>query len=264
MISDKAKTAIEKAIHARPPVTNSWWGFVSEDGKVKKGTNRACIAGIHDESQAHGLEGPAYLYMAYNQCGFARPSKNHVYGRPSNNDEHYQNAYSRQYVDFLIGKDSPWQIRKHLAISDPEWCDEFGFVLHGWEKMDYRQVCNFLIASRYAWEYKSGYSTWLDLCSDVEPRLAMCVVSGYRLTDGNWTAKYPDSHEPLSGALQFVSRFTRSAPDLDAKRTLLNSNRGNGTYDSIFLTNQKASGGFAYDEKLTLPKILSKLEKACA
>jgi len=190
----------ERMKHQRKNGTSlNRYGCVDKDGVILAETNYVCYASLKSApyTKAH------MIWTCWNGEAPGNRKPEDGFGDRDNpmvrRSEYLPGPLSDRWLAFMLDPViSPWRaILGHLITTDPVIIRKSGLIFKDLDNLDFGLLFNFLIATRYCYEFSHKVEFWQELVDEhgVDPRAAYLICCGYKKSDN--TQKKPPLRKEL-------------------------------------------------------------------
>jgi hypothetical protein len=165
----------------------SRYGCADVEGKVVGKSDYVCFAAVRREPYIK--DNAYYFWLVWNGEAFGGNTSTKSHWDDRDTPEKRQPGFepgprSDGWLEFLLSPEfSPWKaILPHLVTTDPVIIRKSGMIFKDYQKIDFGLFFNFIIATRYAYEFNHRVEFWEDLVKNygIDPRAAYLISIGYR------------------------------------------------------------------------------------
>lgn len=201
----------------------SRYGYADENFNILSEENAYCYYSVKSHMVA---EKEKYYFTTYNGGYIQNPKLilpsevfNIQIGR-ANYGDFIRNEFSKEWVQFLLGEDSPWKdLHQFIYNRDIDFCDAVGFIFStDVFKSHHNLFFNFLIATRTPQEFPANYWSYYHLrhVFHIDARLAAIISTEFTPNTkdfgGPWKRWSPDFHQFGMNSAAMAWRFSTSNP----------------------------------------------------
>jgi len=182
--------------------------FLEQDSKKSGALNRWSF--VHPSGKRFDRSGPCFWELrpeANNRevsppTGCLTVTYSGGHGAYSNGVKYEYGDDSKDFVEFLVGPESPWRssLVPFLVFKDPKKIfDDRGFIFGNLSEINFLVLKNFLIATRMCMEFPNKFQVMKTLISKGVSRFDSYITAqSFSTVGGTFNVSYQSGHEPFS------------------------------------------------------------------